>query len=126
MQDIEKLFKTGIDEIERILNSRSVVGEPMEIDGKTVVPLVSLGFGFGAGGATGKAPKSKSQDDVEGLGGGTGGGGGIKPVGIIVVDEQGVRFDPVKGNTTSVIEKVVDTIAATRAKKDDDDSEDEE
>lgn len=120
MEEIEKLFKTAIEEIERLLNTKTVVGDPIAIEGKTLIPLVSLGFGFGAGGGTGKAPKSKGDKDVEGYGGGTGGGGGIKPVGIIVVDENGVRFDPVKGGTTSVLEKAVDAFAASRAKKGDD------
>jgi len=123
MEEIEKLFKTGIDEIERLLNTKSVVGDPIVIDGKTLIPLVSLGFGFGAGGGMGKSPKSKQDKPLEGLGGGTGGGGGIKPVGIVVVDEHGVRFDPVKGSATSVLEKAVETFAATRAKKEAGDGE---
>ena len=84
---------------------------------------MSLGFGFGAGGGTGKAPKLKGEKNVEGLGGGAGGGGGIKPVGVIVVDQDGVRFDPVKGGTTSVLEKAVDAFAASRSKKETDDEE---
>lgn len=124
MEEIEKLFKTAIDEIDRLLKSKTVVGEPMVIDGKTLVPLVSLGFGFGAGGGTGKAPKSKDSKDIEGVGGGAGGGGGIKPMGVIVVDESGVRFDPVKGGTTSVLEKVVDTFASRRDRKDESDDGD--
>ena len=123
MEEIEKLFKTAIEEIERLLTTKTVVGEPMEIGGKTVIPLVSLGFGFGAGGGVGKAPKSKDQKTVEGIGGGTGGGGGIKPVGLIVVDDDGVRFEPVKGGATSVLEKVVETVASVRGKKSDDDEE---
>jgi len=117
MEEIEKLFKTAVEEIERLLNTKTVVGEPMVVEGKTLIPLVSLGFGFGAGGGTGKAPKSKADKDFEGLGGGTGGGGGIKPVAIIVVDEAGVRLEAVKGGTTTVLEKVVDTFAAKRKPK---------
>ena len=123
MEEIEKLFKTAIEEIERLLNTKTVVGEPIVIDGKTLIPLVSLGFGFGAGGGMGKGPKSKSDRNLEGLGGGTGGGGGIKPVGLVIVDENGVRFDPVRGGTTSVLEKAVEAFAASRSKKDEDDAD---
>ena len=123
MEEIEKLFKTAIDEIERLLNTKTVVGEPMVIDGRALIPLVSVGFGFGAGSGTGKTPRSKGEQDVEGHGGGTGGGGGIKPVGVIVVDEGGVRLDPVKGGTTSVLEKAVETFAATWAKKESSDDD---
>ena len=121
MEEIEKLFKTAVEEIERLLNTKTVVGEPIVIEGTTLIPLVSLGFGFGAGGGTGSGPRAKGEKTLEGVGGGTGGGGGIKPVGLIVVDESGVRFEPVKGGTTSVLEKAVEAFAAGRSKKEDDD-----
>ena len=117
MEEIEKLFKTAIQEIERLLNTKTVVGEPMVVEGKTLIPLVSLGFGFGAGGGTGKAPKSKTDKELEGLGVGTGGGGGIKPVAIIVVDKAGVRLEAVKGGTSTVLEKVVDAFTAKQKQK---------
>lgn len=117
MQDVEKLFQTLVGEIERLLNTKSVVGDPIEVGGKTVIPLVSLGFGFGAGSGTGNAPKSKADRDLEGMAGGGGGGGGIKPVGVIVVDDEGVRFDPVKGGTASVLERAVDALASTVNRK---------
>ena len=123
MEEIEKLFKTAVEEIERLLNTKTVVGEPMTIEGKTLIPLVSLGFGFGAGGGTGTAPKSKQDKSLEGLGGGTGGGGGIKPVAIIVVDEDGVRLEAVKGGTSTVMEKVVDAFAAQRKRKEEAEAE---
>lgn len=123
MEEIERLFKTAIEEIERLLNTKTVVGEPIVVEGKTLIPLVSLGFGFGAAGGVGKAPKAKDDKKLEGLGGGTAGGGGIKPVGLIVVDEDGVRFDPVKTGTTSVLERAVDAFAASRSKREEDDED---
>lgn len=116
MDEIERLFKTAVEEIERLLDTKTVVGEPIVVGETTLIPLVSLGFGFGAGGGMGKAPKKKDTKDLEGLAGGTAGGGGIKPVGLIIVDKNGVRFETVKGGTTSVLEKVVDVFATTRAK----------
>ena len=79
MEDVEKLLKTAMGEIERMLNTKTVVGEPMTIEGNTLIPLVSVGFGFGAGGGSGSG-KMKSGDAGEGAGGGTAGGGGVKPV----------------------------------------------
>ena len=107
MQDVEKLLKTAIEEIERVLNTKSVVGEPITVQDNTIIPLVSIGFGFGAGIGMGKTPDSKKG---EGAGGGTAGGGGIKPIGIIVISKDGVRLDPIKGGSLSLIEKVSDNI----------------
>jgi len=108
MQDVEKLLRTAIEEIERILNTKSVVGEPITIEDNTIIPLVSIGFGFGAGIGMGKMPDSNKG---EGAGGGTAGGGGIKPIGIIVIGKDGVRLDPIKGGALSLLEKVSDNIA---------------
>lgn len=118
--DIEKLFRTAVDELERMLSSKTVVGDPITVDGATIIPLVSLGFGFGVGGGTGKA---SAEAEGEGTGGGTGGGGGVKPVAIVIIDEDGVRVEPVKMRTSSVLAKVVETVgqaAAQRAGQGDD------
>lgn len=112
MEDVEKLFKTAIGEIERILSSKAVVGEPITVEGNTVIPLLSLGFGFGAGGGTGKAKAGE-----EGSGGGTGGGGGVKPVAVVIFDAQGVRLETIKGGTASVLEKVVEVIGKAAARR---------
>jgi len=83
------------------------------VEGNTLIPLVSIGFGFGGGGGTGKGPKEKG----EGTGGGTGGGGGIKPVGVIVVNKEGVRIEPVKGGAATFAEKVADIVGKVMEKR---------
>lgn len=105
MEDIDRLFDKAISEIDRLINSKTVVGEPMIINGNTLIPLVNIGFGFGVGTGQGSEPKKGS-----GHGGGTGGGGGVKPVALIIVNDEGVRLDSVKSGSVSVIEKVVDTV----------------
>jgi len=104
MKDIEVLMKTCLTEIERILSTKSVVGEPMTVEGNTIIPLVSIGFGFGGGGGIGKS----AQEKGEGGGTGTGGGGGIKPVGVIIVNKEGVKIEPIKGTAASFVERVAD------------------
>jgi uncharacterized spore protein YtfJ len=108
MQDVEKLLRTAIEEIERILSTKSVVGEPITIEDNSIIPLVSIGFGFGAGIGMGKIPESNKG---EGAGGGTVGGGGIKPIGIIVIGKDGVRLETIKGGTLSLLGKVSDNIS---------------
>lgn len=111
MKDVENLFAKAINEIERMLNTKTVVGEPMTVEGNTLIPLVSVGFGFGVGAGEGTDPGKGS-----GHGGGTGGGGGVKPVAMIVVNKDGVRIESIKGGTASVLEKVVETVGKAAAK----------
>ena len=110
MKDIENLFDKAVGEIERMINTRTVVGEPIKVGDNTLIPLVSVGFGFGVGGGVGTAPEKGS-----GVGGGTGGGGGVKPVAMIVINGDGVRVDPIKSGTTSVLEKVAESIGKAAA-----------
>ena len=95
MEDVERLLKGTVEELDKLLNAKNVLGDPIEREGSTVIPIVSYGFGFGAGGTTG----GKS-----GAGGGTGGGGGIKPIGAIIFDKDGARVESVKGAASSFAE----------------------
>lgn len=105
MENVAELFDKATGEIERMLNSKTVVGEPIRIEGNTLIPLLSVGFGFGVGGGEGSEPKRGS-----GHGGGTGGGGGVKPVALVVVNDAGVRVEPIKSGTATVMEKVAEVI----------------
>lgn len=107
MENVEALLKTAMAEIERMLSTKTVVGEPITVEGNTLIPLVSVGFGFGAGGGTGTMQSGQSG---EGAGAGTGGGGGVKPVALIVINADGVRLEPIKGATSSLLEKVAEGI----------------
>ena len=41
MEEVERLFKNSTEEMEKLLTAKSVVGEPMVVDGYTIVPLLS-------------------------------------------------------------------------------------
>jgi uncharacterized spore protein YtfJ len=110
MEEIEKLFDKAVAEIERMLNTKTVVGEPITVEGNTLIPLVNVGFGFGVGGGRGTEPQKGA-----GQGGGTGGGGGVKPVALIIINADGVRVEPIKSGTASVFEKIAETIGKATA-----------
>lgn len=103
MEDIENMVKTTISQIEKVLSSKTVVGEPITVGETTLIPLLSMGFGFGAAGGAGKADAKQGSD---GLKGGTGGAGGMRPIAIIVIDKDGVRIEPIKSSVAAAIEKL--------------------
>ena len=108
MEDVERLLKGTVEELERLLNAKHVLGEPIEKNGATVIPFVSYGFGFGAGG--GQHPKT-------GNGGGTGAGGGIRPRGAIIIDDNGVRVESVKGRVGGVFDSMAEACMRMMDKK---------
>lgn len=102
MTNVEQLLKNTVEELDRLLNAKNVLGDPIEKAGSTVIPIVSYGFGFGAGGTQG----GKSGD-----GGGTGGGGGIKPIGAIILDDKGARVEAIKGAISGLTDVIGDAAA---------------
>ena len=116
MEDTLSLVKTSMEEIRGLLSAEKVVSEPIVIGGNTIIPLVSAGFGFGAGGGTGKGGKSEKETG-EGRGEGTGGGGGVKPVALIIVNEEGVRVEAIKGAVSSLAESVSDLVVKVMEKR---------
>ncbi|MBW4706819.1 hypothetical protein KX928_03360 [Roseobacter sp. YSTF-M11] len=109
MENVERLLKGTVEELDRLLNARNVLGDPIEKGSATVIPIVSYGFGFGAGG--GESTKT-------GDGAGTGAGGGIKPQGAIIIDDHGARVESVQGAMTTFAEvlgttagKAIDKVA---------------
>ncbi|MCP8313693.1 MAG: sporulation protein [archaeon] len=71
----ENQIKTTIEELLKVLATKNVIGEPIEIEDKTLIPITKIGVGFGAGG--GKGEKGES--------GGAGGGAGVDAVAMVVI-----------------------------------------
>ena len=110
MEEVDSLVKTTLGEIEKVLSTRTVVGDPITVEGATMIPLISVGFGFGAGGGS---AKGEAKQKGEGSGGGTGGGAWVRPIAVVIVDKQGVRIEPIRGGLSTAIERIGEMIPQT-------------
>lgn len=74
MQDLSQFT----DQLENLISSKTVIGDPISVGEVTLLPIIKANFGFGIG--------SGNSDGVK-RGGASGGGGGavITPVAIVVV-----------------------------------------
>jgi uncharacterized spore protein YtfJ len=72
-------------------NVKSVFGEPIRVEGKTVVPVAKVSYGFGGGSGSGKI---SARPDQQGEGGGGGGGVRAYPAGALEITETSTRFVP--------------------------------
>lgn len=77
---------------------KSVFGEPVKAEGKTIIPVAMAAYGFGGGYGKGKKklPSAETDQNNEPAGEGAGGGGGMaaRPLGVYVVDANCTRFVP--------------------------------
>ena len=100
---VEDLMKEVVTQLEKMITTRTIVGEPITAAGKTVIPISKVSFGFGSGGGEGK------RGEEGGFGGGGGGGAKIEPVAFLVISEEEVKLVGMKGKGLD-IEKILETV----------------
>lgn len=89
--------------IRDVATVRTVFGEPVQVDGVTLIPVARIGGVGGAG--EGQGPHGSSADrSPDGGGGGSGGGFGVgtTPVGVYVVKDGNVSFVPAEDRIAMV------------------------
>jgi uncharacterized spore protein YtfJ len=86
---LKDFLESIIGELKHIADTETIVGKPVVLGRKTVVPVSRIMVGFGVGGGV-----EASAKKGEGFGGAGGGGVRVEPVGFIVLDDDRVSFLP--------------------------------
>lgn len=92
MNATEMLEKIS-DSLGTAASVKSVFGEPIHAEGKTVVPVAKVAYGFGAGSGAGHG-KGADDSGPNAEGGGGGGGVGAVPAGVLEITAGHTRFIP--------------------------------
>lgn len=101
---VSEILKDIVGELKEIARSQSVVGDPITVGGKTVVPVVKISVGFGAGGGQGEQSGKGS-----GFGGGGGGAARIEPAAFIIMDDKKISLLSAKpGKLDALVEAIPD------------------
>lgn len=112
---IEALMKTAMESIKEMVDVNTVVGDPVETPGGTVIiPISRVHCGFAAGGGEYQGNSEKSEEGSSQqsgskslpFGGGSGAGVSVHPVGFLVVSHDQIRLLPVDGN--NVVDRMLD------------------
>ena len=76
---------------------RTVFGDPMEVHGRTIIPVANVRFGFGMGMSGDKRKDDEKQDDDQhpAAGGGGGGGAVIRPLAVIEISDGQTKVTPI-------------------------------
>jgi uncharacterized spore protein YtfJ len=91
--DLQKYFESIQQVISSSAHVKTVFGDPISAEGKTIIPVARVRYGFGGGMGTG--PTRSGDEQRLGQGGGGGGGVMAQPVGVVEVSAAGTRFIPV-------------------------------
>lgn len=111
---LEDIMKEVSSELERLVSTKTVVGEAVTVGETTIIPVTKVSFGFGSGGGEGK-----KDGKEEGFGGGGGAGAKIEPVAFIVVSPEGTRMMSVSGKSDlgTLLESVPGLISKIKSMK---------
>lgn len=111
---LEDLMKEVSGELERLVSTKTVVGETMVVGETTIIPVTKVSFGFGTGGGEGK-----KKGEEEGFGGGGGAGAKIEPVAFIVISPEGTKLMTLSGQNDfgKILESVPGLIEKLKSMK---------
>lgn len=116
---INGLMGVTMDKIRELVNSDTIIGEPVSLpDGTTILPVSRVTFGVATGGSDFTAKQSKEL-----FGGGSGAGVTVAPVAFLVVKDGNVRTiqlaDPNNSleRAITMLPELVDKLAALLKKE---------
>ncbi len=81
---MSEMLASVIEPLQKSATVRSVFGDPVSAQGKTIIPVARIAYGFGGGSGKGR----------QGPGEGQGAGGGVYavPLGALEITDTGTRF----------------------------------
>ncbi len=94
---LDRLFD-AVESARDKANWQAAFGEPRQVGDQTIIPVAQVGYGFGLGFGQGAPQEAKEGEEAAperptGEGGGGGGGGWSRPLGVIIMSPEHVRFE---------------------------------
>lgn len=80
----EEMIRIAVSELERLISTKNVVGEPVAMGDRVMIPISGYGFGFGGG--SGRGTAGEAQAGAGGEGSGVGAAAGVTPIAVVVLD----------------------------------------
>ena len=103
-QSLTELMEASINKIRQMVDSNTIVGEPIHTaDGVTLIPVSRITFGFGSGGGD----YGKSGDR---FGGGAAAGVKVEPVSFLMVKDGITRVLPVGTPAVTTLDRAIELV----------------
>lgn len=122
VNNMENLNNNVLGNLKDLIRTETVIGDPMEIQGVTIIPVSKVTFGFGAGGTDLGKEVSANK-----FGGGSGAGVTVNPVAFLVVKDGHVQLlqladknntaDRVVNMVPDVVDKISSLVQGSKEKK---------
>jgi len=91
---IPERVQSIVEKIQTSASVKTVYGEPIKVEGKTIIPVARVAYGFCMCSCGNKAEAQEKQgQEQQGCGGG-GAGLSVSPAGVLEISEGETRFIP--------------------------------
>jgi sporulation protein YtfJ len=111
-QNLPNMLENTIQKIREMVDSNSVVGDPITTpDGVTIIPISKISIGLGGGGSDFVSKNMNHQENP--FGGGVGAGVKVTPVAFLIVKEGSVRMLPVAAPASTTADRLVEMVPDT-------------
>ena len=112
------MISTSLSKIRELVDAQTIIGEPINTNGGTVIiPVSKVAVGYVSGGldySSKKDEQNAKPNAPKNFGGGGGTGVSVSPVGFLIVNSDGrVDFLPAGGNGGDSIDKVANLVERT-------------
>lgn|SRR5487761_489836 len=87
---MQEFFQSLTERLQSSAHVKTIYGEPIVKDHKSVVPVARVAYGFGGGG--GRRGKNEDAEHGGDEGGGGGGGCAAIPIGVVEITDTDTRF----------------------------------
>ena len=96
------MLGTTIDKIRNLVDVSTIIGDPIEAGGVTIIPVSKVTYGFASGGSD-----FPSKSSAEIFGGGGGAGITITPVAFIVIKDGEVSIKHIAASEGGQAERII-------------------
>ena len=106
---IGDLMSTTMEKLREMVDVNTIVGQPIQVEGVTLIPISKVSMGFGSGGSD-FTTKSQKEGGGRSFGGGSGAGSNIIPVAFLIDRGENVKLLPVAQPAGSTVDRVVEMV----------------
>jgi uncharacterized spore protein YtfJ len=92
---IPERIQSIVDRIQGSASVKTVYGEPIKVDGRTIIPVARVAYGFGMCSCGNSGEDQEKQGKATGGCGGGGGGLSVNPIGVVEVAGGETRYIPI-------------------------------
>lgn len=99
---IKEVMDSTLDKVKQMADANTIIGDPINMNNITVIPVSRVMYGFGSGGSEFSSKNAKPN-----FAGAGGGGVTIAPVAMVVINGGDVKVMPIVASEGSGVEKAI-------------------